>query len=92
MKKLIGAAFTILALLALIPVIGVGFVIICLLIIASILAVMFGGDVFKYEIMRSTTTDETDDDGIVWQTTKTTSRKVWVNGELVSDETRTVEE
>lgn len=36
--------------------------------------------------------NEPDDDGIVWQTTKTTSRKVWVNGELVSDETRTVEE
>lgn len=85
MKKLIGAAFTILAMLALIPVI-------CLLIIASILAVMFGGDVFEYEVTRSTTTDETDDDGIVWKTTKTTSRKVWVNGELVTNETRTVEE
>lgn len=92
MKKVIGAAFTILILLALIPAMGIGFVIICLLIIASILAVMFGGDVFEYEVTRSTTTDETDDDGIVWQTTKTTSRKVWVNGELVSDETRTVEE
>ena len=92
MKKLIGAAFTILILLALIPAMGIGFVIICLLIIASILAVTFGGDVFEYEVTRSTTTDETDDDGIVWKTTKTTSRKVWVNGELVTNETRTVEE
>ena len=92
MKKLIGAALTILALLALIPVMGVGFVIICLLFIASIFATIFGGDVFEYEIMRSTTSDETDDDGIVWKTTKTTSRKVWVNGELVTNETRTVEE
>lgn len=92
MKKVIGAAFTILVLLALIPVMGIGFVIICLLIIASIFATIFGGDVYEYEVTRSKTTDETDDDGIVWKTTKTTSRKVWVNGELVSDERRTVEE
>ena len=92
MKKVIGAAFTVLILLALIPAMVIGFVIICLLIIASIFAVMFGGDVFEYEVTRSATTDETDDDGIVWKTTKTRSRKVWVNGELVTDETRTVEE
>lgn len=60
--------------------------------IASIFETMFEGSVFKCEITRSATTDETDDDGIVWQTTKTTSRKVWVNGELVTDETRMVEE
>lgn len=61
-----------------------------LIVIAGI-AVMFGKGT-NLEVEKTRCVDETDDDGIVWSTTKTTTRRVWVDGELIVDETRTVEE
>ena len=60
--------------------------------LAIIAGTIFGHPVIKMEAERSTETDEMDDEKqFAWSTTKTVSRRVWVNGELVKDETEVTE-
>lgn len=60
--------------------------------LAIIAGTLLGHPVLRMEVERSTETDEMDDEKqVVWSTTKTVSRKVWINGELVKDETEVTE-